>query len=95
MTVNPGTSVAPSELSCVQQSLRHKVILCKIFVSEHHLLQKTSRYVWIHWFKGFLLSQTLEVELFQISHFMELHTPTVCKVFLLFYLQKGLRSIKC
>lgn len=42
MTVNPRTSVAPGELSSVQQSLRHKVIHCEVFVSEHHLLQKTS-----------------------------------------------------
>lgn len=42
MTVNPRTSVATDEPSSVQQSLRHKVIHCKIFVSDYHLLQKTS-----------------------------------------------------
>lgn len=41
MSVSPRTSVAPGKLPNVQQSPRHKVTCCKIFFSEHHLLQKT------------------------------------------------------
>lgn len=46
-------------------------------------------YVWMHWFKGFVPSQTLGAQPFHISHFRELHIPTFYKVFLLLNYRKA------